>query len=842
MFLGFVNFYRRFIYNFSKVAAPLSTLLKGSKDGKKRGPFTLDERAKHAFMLLKEAFGKAPLLGHYDPEKPVLLETDASTAALAGILSQPVEKLDASSRGLWRPIVYYSRKLIPAESRYETHDQELLAIVECFKHWRHYLEGNQIPAKVLTDYNNLRYFITTKSLSRRQARWAEFLLAFDFEICYRSGKSNPADGPSRRPDYTPLNGEDSASLMLPTLQQKLRGSLTLGLYHVTCDKVQNDLNLAHKSDNSISHAYIVRENNDVLNGNANALDLEVIPSNTCNENAQQVAWICESMRRACEECSHLTGTGNLGCLVPRALAINLASDETAYSIPSETLVDAIKQLQQADAFVKQERWKVQIEKDAAGLEHAFWTLDDNGLLRFKNSIFVPRDRAIREEILKRHHDDPGAGHMGVKRTTQAISSKYFWPDLNKQVREYCKSCQICQRVKAPRHRPYGEMNALPVPVDIMEHLSYDFIIGLPPSRDRHGNACDAILVILDRFSKYAFYIATTMRLTAEQLAELFCEEIIAHYGAPKSIVSDRGSLFTSAFWESFTGYINTKRRLSTAFHPQTDGQTERQNQFLEQYLRCYTTYNQDNWASLLWLAMYAYNTSTHASTERSPAYVMRGKFPSLDPSIEANTLEKEVPAAKERAETIRQERDELIVRLQNAAAQQAKYYNEKHTLKEFRKGQKVLLRAKNIRTVKASKKLDDRLLGPFTINEPVGKQAYKLILPLKYKSIHPVFHVSLLEPYVQRAGETTPEPVDVESEPEWEVEKVLQKRQRKSGVQYLVKWQGFSDAENQWLPVSELTHCKDLLEEFEQKQSTGEAGLKPENQKEGNKKRRKKKR
>ena len=127
---------------------------------------------------------------------------------------------------------------------------------------------------------------------------------------------------------------------------------------------------------------------------------------------------------------------------------------------------------------------------------------------------------------------------------------------------------------------------------------------------------------------------------------------------------------------------------------------------------------------------------------------MRGKFPSLDPSIEANTLKKEVPAAKERAKTIRQERDELIVRLQNAAAQQAKYYNKKHTLKEFRKGQKVLLRAKNIRTIKASKKLNNRLLGPFTINKPVGKQAYKLILPLKYKSIHPVFHVSLLEPYV----------------------------------------------------------------------------------------------
>ena len=222
VFLEFANFYRRFIANYSRIAAPLTSMLVGSKNGKKSGPFNMTTEGRQAFEQLKLAFTTAPVLRHFDPNKPIRLVTDASGFAIAGILYQPSDPVaDRGTDAHWHPVAFWSRKMIPAERNYETHDQELLAIVKSFKHWRHYLEGSRHAVVVLADHANLRYFMTTKELSRRQARWAERLAAFDFEIKYHKGTSNPADGPSRRPDYEPTSNEEQ-TLLLPTLQQKLR--------------------------------------------------------------------------------------------------------------------------------------------------------------------------------------------------------------------------------------------------------------------------------------------------------------------------------------------------------------------------------------------------------------------------------------------------------------------------------------------------------------------------------------------------------------------------------------------------------------------------------------------
>ena len=213
VFLGFVNFYRRFIYRYSKIVAPLTSLLKGSENGKKKGPFEWPESAEQAFRQLCDIFMSASLLTHYDPSKKIRVKTDASNFAVADILSQQDED------GNWRPMTFWSRKMIPAEQNYETYDQELLAIVAAFKQWRHYLEDSLYPIEVLSDHNNLKGLMTKKKLNSRQARWAQVLAAYDFEIFHRPGAKNPADGPSRRPDYegaSPLNTK-----LLPTLQNKL---------------------------------------------------------------------------------------------------------------------------------------------------------------------------------------------------------------------------------------------------------------------------------------------------------------------------------------------------------------------------------------------------------------------------------------------------------------------------------------------------------------------------------------------------------------------------------------------------------------------------------------------
>ena len=221
VFLGFANFYRRFVKSYSSVVAPMTGLMKGAKAGKQTGPFVWGVEQQGAFDQLKKAFTTALTLVHFDPSRRIRLETDSSGFGLAGNLSQLIEEPDRKAE--WHPVAFYSKKLEPAELNYETHDQELLAIVRSFEQWRHYFEGSQYPIEVLTDHNNLKYFMETTALTRRQARWAQALSAYDFHIAYRAGKTNPADGPSRRPDYEVEKG--SQNVMLPTLQNTLRKAM-----------------------------------------------------------------------------------------------------------------------------------------------------------------------------------------------------------------------------------------------------------------------------------------------------------------------------------------------------------------------------------------------------------------------------------------------------------------------------------------------------------------------------------------------------------------------------------------------------------------------------------------
>ena len=267
VFLGFANFYRRFIQGFSRIAAPLTLMLKtsggtesktrpgeggvgvgGSRAG--RGGSKLDggrkiddngvdgdevdddvgttvqkssksknsskskeaesgfltSEARKAFTELRQAFVKAPILHHFDPECHIRIEMDVSGYAIGEVLSQ----LTSDDSGRWHPVAFFSQKMIPAETRYETHNSELLAIVEAFKTWRHYLEGSRHKVLVLTDHNNLRRFINTKSLSSRQVRWAQELSRYHFQIDYYQGKANgAADALSR---YPQRNAEEKDAL------------------------------------------------------------------------------------------------------------------------------------------------------------------------------------------------------------------------------------------------------------------------------------------------------------------------------------------------------------------------------------------------------------------------------------------------------------------------------------------------------------------------------------------------------------------------------------------------------------------------------------------------------
>ena len=269
------------------------------------------------------------------------------------------------------------------------------------------------------------------------------------------------------------------------------------------------------------------------------------------------------------------------------------------------------------------------------------------------------------------------------------------------------------------------------------------------------------MMVVDRLTKMAHYAGCRKDMNSIQFAHALIKTVFCHHGVSERIISDRGTLFTSHFWRVLAKRLGADHRLSTSFHSQTDGQTERQNQTLEQYLRCYANFHQDNWMKHLPLAEYTYNASFHSVIQATPFKANFGRDPvpfALHPysgkalAANADEMAKEIVALQE----------QFTDRISEAQTTQAKYYDKNHTQKRFNLGEQVMLRTTNLKTERPSKKLDVRLLGPFKVVKIVGLQAYRLSLPTSYK-MHPVFHVSLLEPYHQNKleGRTIPPPPPV---------------------------------------------------------------------------------
>ena len=845
VFLGFANFYRRFIKNYSAVIRPLTDMLKGMENGRKTGPYDWTPEQQNAFDELKRRFSSAPLLTHYDPKLPLLVETDASAFAIGAVLSQ--QRTDVGPTAHWHPIAYYSRKLIPAETRYETHDGEMLAIVVAFKQWRHYLEGAAGKVTVKTDHDSLKSFMTKKELNRRQARWAEKLSAFDFEIEYRTGKSNPADGLSRRPDYE--SNVNHAEQLLPALQQKLLHAETTfqnetEVLLAPLERKLKDIlfTLAAPAVDTVSEPAWIEPALPLAAGtwdhhpHVQAYDSGALGLWTGNDQLIDVLTDTETLEDETSDPEDLTVTGPSeldredsvgdawGPLMdqqhwPRRVIAAIAKGETAYTSPGQPLMEAIRKAQSVDSFVSEHRYEPRSNRPASDP----WQFGHGGILRYKGRAYVPPDAALRQEILKINHDDPHSSHFGTRKTLHLLQRHYYWQSLIPDIKEYVRTCSVCQRTKVARHLPYGQLASLPQPLGPWQEISMDFITDLPPSFEVGSTSVrDSILVIVDRYTKMALYIPTTKQCDAVMLADLFLAQVVRYYGVPQGIVSDRGGQFISKFWSALCFHLKVNRRLSTAFHPQSDGQTERQNQTIEHYLRCYCNYRQDDWCSKLALAEFTYNNSVHSTTQTTPFYALYGFHPEIRINAEGEPPT-EVPEAHLRIQRLAKEREALANRWRSATESQQKFHNKRHLPIEFRIGDRVLLSGRNIKQTRPSTKLADRMLGPFKIIAIVGrhKQAYKLELPPTW-GIHPVFHVSLLEPYHSRPGtdiEPPPVHIDASGDEHYEVEAILADRTHRGIKQYFIRWKDYPPDADSWEPESNIK-ASELLQEYEQNLET----------------------
>ena len=382
------------------------------------------------------------------------------------------------------------------------------------------------------------------------------------------------------------------------------------------------------------------------------------------------------------------------------------------------------------------------EQIQQGAETPFSVQDDTLLMNGR--LCVPEINDLRKEILDEAHNAPYAMHPGTTKMYKTLRQHYWWPRMKKDVAEFVSKCLTCQQIKAEHQAPTGMLQPLTIPIWKWENITMDFLVGLP--KTPKGN--DAVWVIVDRLTKSAHFLPIRWGITLEQLAERYISEIVRLHGVPISIVSDRDPRFTSRFWESLQKALGTKLHFSTAFHPQTDGQSERTIQTLEEMLRACVIEFQGTWDKYIALMEFAYNNQYHSSIEMAPYEALYGRK-CRSPLY----WDKEGIEILEGPEIVQMTAEKINViksKLKVAQDRQKSYADQHRREMEFNVGEKVFLRVspwKGIMRFGNKGKLSPRYIGPYEITEKVGPLAYRLALPPELARIHNVFHVSMLRRY-----------------------------------------------------------------------------------------------
>ena len=941
-FLGLAGYYRKFVQGYSKIAAPLIKLTGGTVH------FQWGREQEVSFCQLKKALTQAPVLALPDPSKPWVIHTDASVEALGAVLQQD------QGRGL-QPVGYMSLTLKDAETRYPTHEQEMLAIVTACDYWRHLLSGREVTVK--SDHHSLQKFFEQRKLSKRQVRWMEELAEFDLTIRYVKGKKNTAaDALSRKEG----KGEDEAEVTFESLgwkEEKVEGTHDLFAVRRANRGAKKVLSEEEEKEDREKCRRAATENlepDDQLvaprreKGGAIAT-----PSQRCTANTTR-GGRCKAVTRVGQYCwNHLrqreglrvkqsamgkkvglglfaekdfkvedticlyTGDWDYGdeggpyaLQVSRRKIIDAARKNAApgrwandprgsgqrpnarfsYNALRRTAtLKAIRPITKGEEVLvsygaqywkgtkwaepmkkreeeeekeekKEEREVIEInavtrvdlanellkecEKDEEYSERRKRIREgkgepgervEGGLIHVRAKMVVPNTDRARLLVVQEFHDADSAGHLGRDKTVHRIKLRFEWVGVDQYVADYVASCVQCQQNKDSNQQVAGKLMSLPIPNRPWQIVGLDFMGPFPEAK----SGADAVAVMVCHLTKAKHIVGTTTRLTAKGAAEMMYREVVRLHGMIEVLVTDRDTRFTASFWQELWRLVGVKLAMGTAYHPQTDGQTERENRTIAQVIRTIIREDQEEWDTKLPVVEMAVNSAVQASTGQSPFMMNHGREMTLPGDVQLGTGvgEGTNPAAGEMAKKMRRVWEEATRQLERAKERQRVGADKRRRKEEFKVGDKVLLSTEHIKLVGAkylnhSVKFSAKFIGPFKIQQVINANAYKLELPGKFE-MHPTVNVSRLKRFVEgdqrfsdrEIEDWRPEGLVVKDDNgarEWEVSKVLAHRGRTGRKQYLVKWKGYPLYEATWEPEANLENAKAKLRQFWKRLEEGE--------------------
>jgi len=788
-FAGTVNYISKFCKNLAEDLCHLTELTHKLKRNDK---VLWNDVAKTAFHNLKRKLSEPPILAHPDFDKPFHLSMDACNYSVGGYLFQ----LDENNNE--KIIAYHGKKLSKTEIRYPIREKELLASLVGMRKWRVYLQDK--PFHINTDHKTLETILKQSTCSPRLARWLNELSLYQPLFKYVEGKDqHVADMISRNPDWT--------------TDEKHTISLADVINNLTKDNAKLDQDSSNPFYMDRNYNYYIYFNK-LNKTNFSYYLLCQYRYNLTEKDRDKMFYSSNRTNLLSDIKKHYIDD-------PVIIAILriLRDDRTVHSEPESTN----KEIFQNMILKPNERRDLQnlFNKFKVNLDHFTFQTD---ILYYKSisdhqlRIVVPNNMDLKHRILYEYHDTIQSGHPGRYRTYLSIMERFYWNNMLKDISKYIGSCERCLRNKATvGQKPHGLLNPLETPSNRWKDISMDFMTKLVKSTD----GFNAIMVIVDRLTKRALFIPTHTNASAKTTAELFTKHYIKNHGIPETIISDRDSKFTSQFWTKLMNILGSKLCLSTAFRPQTDGQTEVTNKFINHYLRLFINPNHSNWTDLLHLAEFTYNSTHHTSIGMTPFVADLGYQPSsvrdrVLPKTKGQNPSEKIPFITRQLAILKM-CQEAIVAAKNTSKVQ--YDKNRHSCK-LKIGEQVLLDTSHLNfdhlLTGGKRKWAAKFIGPYTVISNPSPDTYQIKLPPKLK-LHDKFHVSMLRKYnPDNARISAVSSVTLpDGDQGYLVKNIIGKRYYKGTLQYKVEWLGYSRAEATWEPITNLRMVQDLIDIYE---------------------------